>query len=96
MIVLVVYDIASDRRRQAVSSRLEGVGMRVQLSIFECELENRRALDDLLGDLAQLVDDDEDQIRVYVLRDDGHDADALPLHIVGARVLETRRDWWII
>lgn len=38
MLVLVVYDIADDRRRTGLSDFLEGYGRRVQESVFECFL----------------------------------------------------------
>jgi CRISPR-associated protein Cas2 len=38
MLVLVVYDIADDRRRLKLSNFLEGYGRRVQESVFECFL----------------------------------------------------------
>jgi CRISPR-associated protein Cas2 len=36
MLVLVVYDIADDKRRLKLSNFLEGYGRRVQESVFEC------------------------------------------------------------
>lgn len=36
MLVLVVYDIADDRRRLKLANFLEGHGRRVQESVFEC------------------------------------------------------------
>jgi CRISPR-associated protein Cas2 len=38
MLVLVVYDIADDKRRLKLSNFLEGHGRRVQESVFECFL----------------------------------------------------------
>lgn len=39
---IVSYDIASDRLRNQVSRVLEGYGRRVQYSVFECELTEKR------------------------------------------------------
>lgn len=36
MLVLVVYDIPDDKRRQRLADFLEGHGRRVQKSVFEC------------------------------------------------------------
>lgn len=33
---VVVYDISSDKQRKKVSDLLEGYGLRVQYSVFEC------------------------------------------------------------
>lgn len=38
MLVLVVYDISDDRRRNRLATFLEGYGRRVQESVFECFL----------------------------------------------------------
>lgn len=39
---LVSYDIASDRLRNKVAKVLESYGQRVQYSVFECELTEKR------------------------------------------------------
>lgn len=38
MLVLVSYDISDDKRRQRVAKLLEGFGVRVLESVFECDL----------------------------------------------------------
>jgi CRISPR-associated protein Cas2 len=46
MLVLIVYDIADDKRRQKLATFLEGYGRRVQESVFECflSLQEMKAL----------------------------------------------------
>ncbi len=39
---LVSYDITSDKRRRKIASILENYGKRVQYSVFECELDEKR------------------------------------------------------
>lgn len=39
---LVSYDIVSDRLRNKVAKTLEGYGRRVQYSVFECDLTDKR------------------------------------------------------
>lgn len=39
---VVSYDISSDRLRRKVSRIMEDYGRRVQYSVFECELDNKR------------------------------------------------------
>lgn len=64
---LVAYDIEDDRLRTRVASKLEGVGLRVQKSVFECLLAPP-ALDKLAGDLGRLMAGSEGaDIRVYRL-----------------------------
>jgi CRISPR-associated protein Cas2 len=72
MLVLVVYDIADDRRRLKLSNFLEGYGRRVQESVFECflELEKMPKLYELVKRRIQLPDDN---VRFYWIS-----ADALP------------------
>ena len=89
MIVLITYDIASDHRREAISTRLSGCGARVQLSIFECDLKDEAELMSLLTSL-------EDLIRIYMLSTTGHGEDHSPIKILGRRVIEERRDFWIL
>ena len=96
MIVLATYDIASDARRTRVSGILEGVGMRVQLSTFECQLADEASFEELLGRLGEEVDDMEDQVRLYVIDRTGFGDKEVPVRIVGSRVLEERRDFWIV
>lgn len=67
---VIAYDISPDEIRLAVSRVLEGVGVRVQESVFECELSGPE-LDALLKRLiAALGSPKAGQIRCYrVCRD---------------------------
>lgn len=64
MLVLVVYDIADDKRRLKLSNFLERYGRRVQESVFECFVS--------LGEMRKLhrkverrVNVNEDNVRFY-------------------------------
>lgn len=64
MLVLVVYDIPNDKRRNKLAVFLEGYGRRVQYSVFECFLdlvEMRK----LHQQVARRVDESEDNVRFY-------------------------------
>ena len=62
---VVVYDIGDDAIRQRVASLLEGFGRRVQESVFECALDERR-LRELTERLQkELRSKDMGQVRVY-------------------------------
>jgi len=65
--VLVSYDIVSDRRRRKVMQTLEGFGLRVQYSVFECWLAPRQ-IAVLEKRLRALIDTEEDSIRFYFLQ----------------------------
>ena len=66
MFYAISYDIADDKRRNSISKILEGYGSRVQLSLFECNLESDR-LQELLQKLEPFIDTDEDSLRCYPL-----------------------------
>ena len=42
MIYLISYDISSNRLRNKIASCLEMYGIRVQYSVFECELSEKQ------------------------------------------------------
>jgi CRISPR-associated protein Cas2 len=64
MFYLVCYDVVLDRRRNKVAHILEGYGLRVQKSVFECVLtpDQREMLN---KKLAKFIDQNEDQVRFY-------------------------------
>jgi CRISPR-associated protein Cas2 len=64
--LLVCYDIADDRRRLKVAGLLEGYGMRVQKSVFECVLDAPREAE-LRNRLARLVEPGADRVHYYHL-----------------------------
>ena len=39
---VVSYDITSDRRRNKIAKTLEGYGTRIQYSVFECRLTEKK------------------------------------------------------
>ena len=68
----------------------------VQLSIFECDLKDEAELVSFLTSLEALIDEVDDQIRIYMLSTTGHGEDHSPIKILGRRVIEERRDFWIL
>ncbi|MGD1932545.1 MAG: CRISPR-associated endonuclease Cas2 [Leptolyngbyaceae cyanobacterium] len=66
MFYLVCYDVVLDRRRNKVAHLLEGYGMRVQKSVFECVL-NADQRDLLQRKLSRYIKPEEDQVRFYPL-----------------------------
>lgn len=64
MLVLVVYDIADDTRRNKLATFLEGRGRRVQESVFECFI----SLDEMAilhAQVQQRVNPQDDNVRFY-------------------------------
>lgn len=66
MLIAVAYDIPDDRRRTKLATLLEDYGRRVQLSVFECLLDERQ-LARMRHRIERLIRPDEDSIRLYVL-----------------------------
>lgn len=66
MMYLVSYDITDDKRRTRMSDGLLNYGVRVQKSVFECLVTDRqvKAIESLAR---QVVDDDNDSVRIYRL-----------------------------
>jgi CRISPR-associated protein Cas2 len=64
MFYLVCYDIVNDRRRTKVSNFLQGYGLRVQKSVFECVLSPDQ-YKTVQKRLHKLIKEKEDQIRFY-------------------------------
>lgn len=73
MEALVAYDVATDssagrRRLRKVAQLCVAYGQRVQKSLFECSLSEAQ-LEELLYRLLTVIDDAEDSLRVYRLRE---------------------------
>ena len=63
MIYLIAYDVDDDKRRLKISSLLEEYGIRVQESVFECNL-NGNLYDELIEKITALTEDGTN-IRIY-------------------------------
>ena len=71
MLILVSYDVsttdkAGQRRLRKVAKVCQNFGQRVQLSIFECQL-NKMQYEELERTLLELIDEEEDSLRFYRL-----------------------------
>jgi CRISPR-associated protein Cas2 len=70
---LVSYDICQPKRLRRVARALEGFGVRLQYSVFECALDAMR-LAKLKAELQDLVKHDEDQVLFVSLGPSAGDA----------------------
>ena len=61
---VVAYDVADTKRRDKVVKLLEGLGLRVNYSVFECML-TKAQYNNMCERLCQLVNTHEDQINIY-------------------------------
>ncbi|MCW6038823.1 CRISPR-associated endonuclease Cas2 [Spirulina subsalsa FACHB-351] len=64
MFYVIAYDIPNDKRRKKVADLLEGYGVRVQYSVFECVLTPQQ-YGELSARLKRRMNMSEDNIRVY-------------------------------
>jgi len=63
---VVAYDIADDRRRSKVVKVLEGIGHRVNYSVFECMLTDIQ-YQSMCERLSKLIAQKDDRIIIYPL-----------------------------
>jgi CRISPR-associated protein Cas2 len=63
---VIAYDISNDRRRYQVAGLLLHYGVRIQRSVFECELDSDD-LTQLLDRAEKLIDPTWDVIHAYAL-----------------------------
>lgn len=64
MMYIVSYDVSSDRRRRKIATTLEDYGKRVQYSVFECDLTDRR-YKELYSKLVKLTTEMEDGSVIF-------------------------------
>lgn len=70
MRIVISYDISNDKRRRKVAKMMEGYGFRVQYSVFECELDEKK-LQQLQQRLKPYIkESEEESIRFYPLTAD--------------------------
>ena len=63
---VIAYDIQNDKNRKKLSDILEGIGYRVNFSVFECELKETR-LKKLIKAAKPLLNVKTDSLRFYRL-----------------------------
>ncbi|SMH58438.1 MULTISPECIES: CRISPR-associated endonuclease Cas2 [Cyanophyceae] len=65
MFYLVAYDISDDKRRKKIADLMEGYGVRVQYSVFECHLSPKK-YKELKKRLSRYYKEDQgDSLRFY-------------------------------
>lgn len=61
---IVMYDIASERRLYRVERICEDYGIRIQQSVFECDL-SEKDFSDMWQELNDAIDEREDRVTCY-------------------------------
>lgn len=64
MLYLVAYDIADPRRLRRVAHLCEDYGVRMEKSVFECDVTDAQ-MAQLWGRLSDLVDEEDDRVFAY-------------------------------
>lgn len=64
-LIVVVYDIPDNKRRNRMAKTLKSYGLRVQKSVFECMLTNKLYQRMILA--AEKILAEEDYLRIYKL-----------------------------
>ena len=65
--VVVIYDIVNNKERKKVSDILEGYGIRVNKSVFECELKNEKTKEKMIEEILNIVNPKRDSVRIYAI-----------------------------
>jgi len=86
---LVSYDVRDPKRLRRVAKTLEGFGVRLQYSVFECPLDNLR-LAQVKSALHPILKHDEDQVLFVALGPSGNDA-SLVIEAMGLPYLTRTR-----
>lgn len=68
---LIAYDIADPRRLARLHRYLKGIAMPVQYSVFTANL-NSANLEQLIVGINEIIDESEDDVRIYPLRRNPH------------------------
>lgn len=70
MLYLISYDIpaspSGDRRRARLAKYLESIGLRVQNSVFELEIDPGR-LEAIAAEILDRIEPAEDSVRIYTI-----------------------------
>lgn len=65
-LVLVIYDISENKRRDKLFKILEGYGKSVQKSAFECFI-NSKQLNEIINKCLVHINKEKDSLRIYKL-----------------------------
>lgn len=62
--IVVVYDVADNKKRYRIHKAMKGYGEWVQRSAFECHLKDSQ-IEEMKGKLKKLIDSKIDMLRIY-------------------------------
>jgi len=62
---VIAYDVDNDDARARLARRIARHGVRIQYSVFDCEVDDRDNLDELIDDMAEIVDEADASVGVF-------------------------------
>ncbi|GLI52591.1 MULTISPECIES: CRISPR-associated endonuclease Cas2 [Thermodesulfovibrio] len=66
MFIVVSYDISDDKKRKKVAELLKDYGIRVQYSVFECNID-QKYLKQMINEILPYIDEKQDSLRIYYI-----------------------------
>ncbi len=66
MLVIVSYDIVETKKRTKLAKKLLNYGIRVQYSVFECQLDAEK-IEKMKKEVLKFVNLEKDSLRIYEL-----------------------------
>jgi len=87
--ILVCYDISADNRRSKVANICLSYGTRLQFSVFECPLDDKR-FQQIKAELEIVINRDEDQVLFVTLGPDMGEA-SLRIEAIGRPYVKRSR-----
>lgn len=69
MIYMVCYDISNPKRLRMVAKVLENLGLRVQKSFFQCNIEKNK-VEELYARVLKIINTKQDSLFIYPLCED--------------------------
>jgi CRISPR-associated protein Cas2 len=89
-LVIFSYDVSRDSVRRKISKLLEEQGSRVQYSVFECRMTEAKGK--LILRQLELVKDEHDSVRMYILDEFGRAASQQ----VGGAPISEKSEFWLL
>ena len=65
--LVIVYDIVDNKTRRIISDILEGYGIRVNKSVFECMIKTKPIQKEMVAKLKKEINPKTDSIRIYTI-----------------------------
>lgn len=85
---MIAYDITNNRRRRRISKLLEGHGLRMNKSVFECML-SLFSFNKLMSEIHEITDKRRDSVLVYPICRSCYEKSEKPRSFNIAQIVQT-------